>query len=109
MSSDGFKIYGLCLERLKHQVILAKKRYSSDPHKYNGKVIMESYNTGEIEEIIDILELYDLEDKTLSSVKDKLDDLARDASLMVMNPVMFDFTPKGHLGIYWRTNGNGKK
>lgn len=96
MTIEGVKIYGLCIERLKHQIDIAnKKKGISD-----SRVVLECYNTGDIDEIIDILELYDIEHKTAESIKGKLDELAYTASLLVRNTVEFDYNAEGNLCLY---------
>ena len=96
---DGVKIYGLCIERLKHQIVLAKKRLEGSGHgsKY---FLLESYNTGDLDDIVDILELYDLEDKTAELLTEKLDDLAYTVSILCGHTLIFDYTGEGHLGLY---------
>ncbi len=96
MTIEGVKIYGLCLERLKHQIDIANKKRGVS----NNRVVLESYNTGDIDEIIDILELYDIEHKTAEALKGKLDDLAYTASLLVKNTVGFDYDADGNLCLY---------
>lgn len=96
MTIEGVKIYGLCIERLKHQIDIAnKKRGVSE-----GRVVLECYNTGDIDEIIDILELYDIEHKTPESIREKLSELAYTASLLVRNTVEFDYDADGNLCLY---------
>jgi len=97
---DSVKIYGLCLERLRHQIKNARNRLAAETCNSPDHVLLESYTTGEIEEIIDILELYDLEERTLDSLKDKLDDLAYTASVLIGADLTFGFTEEGHLGLY---------
>ena len=96
---DGVKIYGLCLERLKHQIALAKKRLEGNT-RGAGYFLLESYNTGIIDDIVDILELYDLEDKTTELLREKLDDLACTVSILLGHTLIFDYTVEGHLGLY---------
>lgn len=93
---DEVKIYGLCLERLRYQITNARKRVNGQ-----GRFLLECYNTGEIDDIIDILELYDVEEKTAEHLNKKLDDLAYSASLLVRESITFDYTDEGHLGLYW--------
>jgi hypothetical protein len=97
---EGVKIYGLCLERLRYQITNARKRVGSEGPEYPERVLMESYNTGETDEIIDILELYDIEDRTPDIVREKLEDLAYTVSELVRETVLFDYTDEGHLGLY---------
>ncbi len=93
------KIYGLCLERLRHQIKKAKERGIS------GDCLLEGYNTGDIDEIIDILEIYDLEERSIEGLMQKLDDLAYSVSLLTQEKLFFDFTEEGHLGLYLSLNG----
>jgi hypothetical protein len=65
-----------------------------------GEVLLESYETGAIEEIIDILELYDVEAQTFEAVREKLDDLACTVSVLTGERLFFDYTGEGHLGLY---------
>ena len=96
---DGVKIYGLCLERLKHQIALAKKRLEGNTPR-TRYFLLESYNTGVFDDIVDILELYDLEDKTPELLREKLDDLAYTVSILLGHTLIFDYTGEGHLGLY---------
>lgn len=91
------KIYGLCLERLKHQIGNAKKRSNGSGA---ASVILESYNTSDIDDIIDILELYDLAERTQSALTEKLDELAFTASVMMRNEIVFAYDGDGNLGIF---------
>jgi len=100
---DNAKIYGICLERLKHEIRLAKQRAEAGAGK-GDPVLLECYNTGEIEDIIDILELYDVEEKTYVILKEKLEELACSISELSREALMFDYTEKGHLGLYLSVN-----
>jgi hypothetical protein len=93
---DEVKIYGLCLERLRYQITNARKRMNGQ-----ARFLLECYNTGEIDDIIDILELYDVAEKTQKHLSRKLDELAYTASLLVRESIAFDYTDEGHLGLYW--------
>ncbi len=97
---EGVKIYGLCLERLRHQIDNAIRRSEDGASVSQGRMLLESYNTGEIEEIIDILELYDVEDRIEEAVREKLEDLAYTVSELLRETVSFDYTIEGHLGLY---------
>ncbi|MDA8078681.1 MAG: hypothetical protein M0Z79_07040 [Nitrospiraceae bacterium] len=94
------KFYGLCLERLRFQIGNARKRVAESDGLCEG-ILLECYNTGDPEEIIDILELYDIEDRSLSGVFEKLDDLACTVSLLLREKIGFGLTGKGELGLYW--------
>ncbi len=96
---DGVKIYGLCLERLKHQIALAIKRLEGSAHG-SRYFLLESYNTGDLDDIVDILELYDLKDKTPELLREKLHDLAYTVSTLLRHTLIFDYTEEGHLGLY---------
>lgn len=93
------KFYGLCLERLRFQIANAKKRVAASGNCCEGMLI-ECYNTGDPEEIIDILELYDIEDRSLNGVLAKLDELAYTASILTREKLGFGLTRKGELGLY---------
>lgn len=94
--NNAAKIYGLCLERLRYQINNAKQ-------KNNGteSILLESYNTGEIDDVIDILELYDIEEKTYDAFINKLDDLAFTVSVLTRENLFFGFNEKGHLSLYF--------
>jgi len=100
--TSGVKIYGLCLERLRHQIDIARARIEKGLQEGDGtKVVLECYNTGDMDEIIDILELYDIgDDRSTDTLKEKLDDLAYTASLLVREKVEFGFNGDGQLCLY---------
>jgi hypothetical protein len=100
---EDVKIYGLCLDRLKYQIGLAVKKVKGDAQSTQDRVLLESYNTADIDDIIDILELYDLEDSTSNHVKEKLKELADTVSLLLRETLAFDLTDEGHLGLYLLT------
>jgi len=95
---DDAKIYNVCLMRVKHQIGKAIERlgYGSLPE---AGIILESYNTGDLEEIVDILELYDIENRTPEGLAEKLEDLAYTVSVLVREKVVFDYDEKGNLGL----------
>lgn len=93
------KFYGLCLERLRFQIANAKRRCGASGSTCQG-VLIECYNTGDPEEIIDILELYDIEDRSINGVLAKLDELAYTASILTREKLGFGLTGKGELGLY---------
>ncbi len=97
---DSVKIYGLCLERLRHQIKNARQRFEEKESGYSAQVILECYNTGDLDDIIDILELYDVKERTFEGVKEKLDDLAFTVSELIRETLLFDFTANGDLGLY---------
>lgn len=90
------KIYGLCLERLRHQIKKARENEAITTRNY----LLEGYNTADIDDIIDILELYDLEERSYDGLMQKLDDLAYTVSVLTQEKLFFDFTEEGHLGLY---------
>jgi hypothetical protein len=93
------KIYNVCLQRVKFQITNAMRRLNNDTPP-QGRLILESYNSGDIEEIIDILEIYDLEDRTRTGLTEKLDDLAYTVSALVRTQIAFDYDEKGNLGLF---------
>ena len=97
---DDAKIYNVCLMRVTHQVRQAKQRLN-DGMPHDWRIILESYNTGEMEDIIDILEIYDLDDRTAQGLTRKLEDLAYTVSVLVKEEIAFDYDEKGNLGLYF--------
>ncbi|MGO9613836.1 MAG: hypothetical protein ACLPX5_12475 [Dissulfurispiraceae bacterium] len=97
---EGLKIYGLCLERLRHQIEIAKYGPHDNRYHLENWVLLESYQTNAEEEIIDILDLYDIEDRTRAGVNDRLEDLALTVSVFARQTLRFDLTPDGNLGLY---------
>lgn len=93
-SMRGVKIYGLYLERLKYQITNARRKRGSEGSACPARVPLECYNTGKLEDILNILELYDVKDKTVSEVNEKLEDLAYTVSELVRETVLFDYTVK---------------
>lgn len=105
---DDAKIYGLCITRLKHQIEIARKAEQArgkDNHAFCQRILLESYMTAEMEEIIDILELYDIQEHTPKHLKQMLEDLAYTASLLTREDLSFGLTEKGHLGLYLELKG----
>jgi hypothetical protein len=101
---EEIKIYGLCLGRLKYQIANAKKKLHNDASFVKDRFLLESYNTAEIDDIIDILELYDVEERSLTYIREKLEELAYTVSLLLHETLTFDFTNDGHLGLYLLTH-----
>jgi len=93
------KIYNVCLQRVKFQITNAKQRLNNTCPS-GGRVALESYNTGDIEEIIDILEIYDLDNHTEEGLNEKLEDLAYTVSVLGRDKIVFDYDLKGNLGLY---------
>ncbi|MBZ0154859.1 MAG: hypothetical protein K8I29_01420 [Alphaproteobacteria bacterium] len=94
------KIYGLCLERLRYQIRNAKRKKDNGSYLSPGKILLESYNTGDIDEIVDILELYDVEERTTGQVWEKLEDLAYTVCILTREALSFGITPEGCFGLY---------
>lgn len=97
---EGVKIYGLCLERIRHQIGNAKSKTFVDRTAPADRVLLESYNTGDVEDLIDILELYDINDRTMEGVLEKLEELAFTVSNLARESLSFDITADGHMGLY---------
>ncbi len=93
------KIYNVCLERVDFQITNAIKRLNGNSSS-TDRIILESYNTGDIEEIVDILEIYDLKARTREGLAEQLEDLAYTVSMLVRNKVAFDYDTNGNLGLY---------
>lgn len=105
---DDTKIYGLCITRLKHQIETARKTgraKGSGSHAPLPRILLESYMTAEVDEIIDILELYDINERTPEHLKRMLEDLAYTASLLTREDLSFGLTEKGHLGLFLGLKG----
>ena len=96
---DEAKIYNVCLQRVKFQITNAKQKLNGSS-RAEERTILESYCTGDVGEIIDVLELYDLGSHDRSGLHEKLEDLAYTVSILVREPVTFDYDAKGHLGLY---------
>jgi len=105
---DDAKIYNICLMRVKFQITNAKQRLNGQ-FPSGGKFALESYNTGDIEDIIDILEIYDLEDRTREGLSKKLEDLAYTVSSLVREKILFDYDPRGNLGLYFALEKESSK
>ena len=103
---EDVKIYGLCLERLSYQIGNAKRKINGDALSIQNRILLESYNTAEIDDIIDILELYDVEESTSNHVKEKLEELAYTVSILLQETLSFDITDDGYLGLYLLTHDN---
>lgn len=87
------KIYGLCLDRLKRQ--LSRARSLNQP-----RVQLESYCVTEIGDIVDVLELFDLEQQSQEALREKLDELALTISVLMDETLEFDRDESGELGLY---------
>lgn len=96
---DEVKIYNVCLQRVKFQITNAKRRLDGFVPPAE-KLVLESYNTGDIDEIIDILEIYDLDRHDRRGLEEKLEDLAYTVSILVKESVAYDYDVKGNLGLY---------
>jgi hypothetical protein len=97
---EGAKIYGLCIERLKCQIRNAKSKRDKSSYPVREKMLIESYNTGDIDDIVDILELYDVEEHTSGQVREKLEELAYTVSVLTREALSFGITHEGYFGLY---------
>ncbi|UCE78449.1 MAG: hypothetical protein JSV13_08020 [Nitrospiraceae bacterium] len=102
MKIEGVKIYGICLERLQHQIMVAKSRIEKENLQDKDRIELECYNTGEIDDIVDILELYDIKDEGVETLKEKLKELADDVAIFIRETIEFGFSDNGHLSLYLR-------
>lgn len=94
---DNAKVYGLCLYRLKYQIERAIGRRDGSREK---QCILECYNTSAIDDIVDILEIYDLQERSQEELEAKLEELAYTVSVLTRQSLFFDYTEQGHLGLY---------
>ncbi|MGC2061414.1 MAG: hypothetical protein WA610_00435 [Thermodesulfovibrionales bacterium] len=94
---DNAKVYGLCLYRLKYQIERAIGRAGGCGLK---QLILECYNTSEIDEVVDILEIYDLQERSQEELEAKLGELAYTVSVLTRQSLFFDYTEQGYLGLY---------
>lgn len=94
---DNAKVYGLCLYRLKYQIECAIGRAEGCGEK---QCILESYNTSALDDIVDILEIYDLQERSQEELEAKLEELAYTVSVLTRQSLFFDYTEQGHLGLY---------
>jgi hypothetical protein len=98
---EGFKIHNICLDKLIDSIDeVRKKRHQ--PVDKNGLMLIESYNTADAEEIIRILGLTDIKDRTMEGLKDKLDDLSLTLSCFTQEELEFALDAEGNLGLYLR-------
>jgi hypothetical protein len=97
---DELKIYGMCLGRLRYQIGRAKGNARNCGDHVPARILLESYNTSDIDDLVDILELYDLEGRAWENLEEKLEDLAQTVSALASETLMFDLTEEGHLGLY---------
>lgn len=96
---DELKIYNVCLQRVKFQISNARQRLNGTL-PFDSRVQLESYNTADLDDIIDILELYDLDNHTHEGLREKLADLAYTVSVLVKEKMAFDYDEKGNLGLF---------
>ena len=102
---ETLSICGLCVERLKYQINNAKKRTSNNGGQTRPeKVLLESYNTGDPDEIVDILEIYHVKDRTLEGVQETLAELAYSASALTRESLHFGINEEGHFGLFLSLN-----
>ncbi len=102
---ETLSICGLCLERLKYQIRNAKKRtVNSGGQTCPGKILLESYNTGDPDEVVDILEIYHVKNRTFEGVQETLDELAYSASVLTREALHFGLNEEGHFGLFLSVN-----
>lgn len=94
----GRKIYGICLERVGQLITKAKQRLNGSSQK--GRVLLESYCTGDINDIVYILVLYDLKERTPEGLRKELEQVASTLSRIAHEDLSFGYTEEGHLGLY---------
>jgi hypothetical protein len=95
------KVYGLCLKRLRHQSGNAKLRVNGETVKRFRSYIARELHHSDIEESIsDVLELYDVEERTCLAVKTKLEDCTYTVSALLGETIAFGSTAKGALDRY---------
>lgn len=98
------RIYGICLERLSVLIGKAKARLTGEGHW--ARVILESYHTGDIDDIVYILELDDIEERTQRGLRKEIDYLTSTLSEASGEMLSFDYCEAGYLGLYL-TVGDG--
>jgi hypothetical protein len=97
MDLKDFKLYGLCIMRLKHQIKIAQEQ----GRMCGDRVLLESYCTGDIDDIIDILELYDLKERTREALMELLGEISDDVALFLKDhKIGFDFNEEDELCLY---------
>lgn len=103
---EGAKVYGICLGRLEFQVKNALERLKKDPVLYDRQrgFALESYNTDDMDEIVDLLEIYDVPDRKRETIMKKLAEVAYSASLLVGATVEFGFCEAGFLCLYLKVD-----
>ena len=104
---ETLSICGLCLERLKHQISNAKTRSVNNGGRTRPReILLESYNTGDPDEIVDILEIYHVKDRTLEGVQETLSELAYSASVLTREPLRFGLNEEGHFSLFLSLNAS---
>jgi hypothetical protein len=99
----GRKVYGICLERVGQLITKAKERLNGNSHQ--EPVLLESYCTGNINDIVYILVLYDLKERTPEGLTKELEKIAFSLSHVVREQLSFGYTDEGHLGLYLTASG----
>ena len=97
------KIYGICLDRVGQLIAKAKKRLNGNSH--HGQLLLESYCTGDINDIVYILVLYDLKERTPEGLTKELEKVASTLSRIAHDELSFGYTEEGHLGLYLTVTG----
>src|SRR5512139_2724258 len=93
------KVYGICLERVGHLITKGRQRLNGNSHR-QGQVLLESYCTGNINDIVYILVLYDLKERTPEGLTRELEKVASTLSRVAHEELSFGYTEEGHLGLY---------
>jgi hypothetical protein len=96
---EGFKIYNICLDKLTESIDAVRKGDCEMIHM-DGRILVESYKTADVEEIIRILGLHDIKERNKEGLRDKLDDLSLTLSCFTQEELEFDFSEQGELGLY---------
>lgn len=105
---NRIKIYGLCLDRLRHQIASLKQKTLEAAEVGEEVVLLESYNSGDVEDIIDILEIQDLRERNLNRLSEKLRELEYTLSALTGEAISFSFNDEGQLGLYLTLNDDNK-
>jgi hypothetical protein len=96
---EGFKIHNICLDKLTERIDEARIGSEVRSDK-DGRILLESYNTSDIDEIIRIIGISDLRDRTIEGLLEKLEDLSLTLSCFTQEDLIFAFSEQGDLGLY---------
>lgn len=92
------KVNGVCLQRVAQLISKAKERLNGNI--YQGQVLLESYCTGDVEDIVHILVLYHLRERTREGLAKELEKLAFALSRIAHEELSFGYCESGNLGLY---------